>query len=288
MQPNFFIVGAPKSATTNLSYYLKQHPQVFMPEELEPYYFARLDIPKDFTREIIKDKKKYLELFSKSGKKMAIGESSPVYLYCPHSASDIKEHFPKSKIIILLRNPIEISQSQYFSQVFNKIENRNFDDVLKSSKKLITNQEFHINNILEAGFYSKHLMRFKRIFPKDQIKIIVFEEYIKNTIPTVNSVLDFLGINEKIDFTESAKGAYRIPKNLISKKLLDSTAFRKISKLLIPAVSRQKIGEKYFVEETKKPPMTTSDREYLKKIFESDVKNLQEIIGRNLPWDDFN
>ena len=36
--PNFFIVGAPKSGTTNMSYYLMQHSQVFMPDELEPYY----------------------------------------------------------------------------------------------------------------------------------------------------------------------------------------------------------------------------------------------------------
>ena len=42
--PNFFIVGAPKSATTNISYYLMQHSEIFMPKELEPYYFARNDI----------------------------------------------------------------------------------------------------------------------------------------------------------------------------------------------------------------------------------------------------
>ena len=57
-QPNFFIVGAPKSGTTNMSYYLIQHPEIFMPEELEPYYFARLDIPPNYQREIISDKKR--------------------------------------------------------------------------------------------------------------------------------------------------------------------------------------------------------------------------------------
>ena len=62
VEPNFFIVGAPKSGTTNISYYLIQHTQVFMPENLEPYYFARLDIPQNYEREIISNEKKYLLL----------------------------------------------------------------------------------------------------------------------------------------------------------------------------------------------------------------------------------
>ena len=80
MEPNFFIAGAPKSGTTNMSYYLMQHPQVFMPENLEPYYFARLDIPQNYEREIISDEKKYLNLFKNAKNCKAIGESSPVYI----------------------------------------------------------------------------------------------------------------------------------------------------------------------------------------------------------------
>ena len=90
VEPNFFIVGAPKSGTTNISYYLMQHPQVFMPENLEPYYFARLDIPQNYEREIISNEKKYLNLFKNTKSCRAIGESSPVYLYCPNSALEIK------------------------------------------------------------------------------------------------------------------------------------------------------------------------------------------------------
>ena len=287
MDPNFFIVGAPKSATTNISYYLNQHPQIFMPEELEPYYFARFDIHENYTRYFFKDKEKYLELFKKSGNKKAVGESSPVYLYCPHSALDIKQQFPKSKIIISLRNPIEIAQSQYFSLVFTKRETRSFGEVLRASKKLIDNKEFRIDNVLEAGFYSKHISRFRENFEEKQIKIIIFEDYIQNTMPELNSILEFLGINERIKFTESAKGAYRNPKNRISKFLLNSNTFRKTSRMIVPNVTRQKIGEKYFVEEGKKPSMSSQDREFLRKIFESDVKKLSNILGRELPWEDF-
>lgn len=288
MQPNFFIVGAPKSGTTNMSYYLMQHPKVFMPEYLEPYYFARLDVPKNYQRKIISDKKKYLDLYKKAINHKAIGESSPVYLYCPHAASDIKNQFPYAKIIISLRNPIEITQSQYFSLQFMRYDTRSFSEILDSNEEQLARGEFHIDNLLQAGFYSKHIKRFQEVFSPDKIKIIIFEEYIKNTIPTINSILAFLDIDEPMNFDEQPKGAMRVPKNDMAKFLLENSTFRKIAQLLIPTVTRQRIGDKFFAKEAKKPPMSIKERERLKRIFEQDVRNLELLLGRKFPWDDFN
>ena len=288
MEPNFFIVGAPKSGTTNMSYYLMQHPQVFMPENLEPYYFARLDIPQNYKREIISDEKKYLNLFKNAKNCKVVGESSPVYLYCPHSALEIKNRFPNSKLIISLRNPIEIAYSEYFSLKFMGFDqNRSFDELLDSSEEQLTRNEFHIDSLLEAGFYSKHIKRFQKIFSKNQIKIIIFEEYVKNTVPTINSILSFLGIKESITFDVTPKGAYKVPRNFASQKLMNNSTFRKAAKFVIPTVTRQKIGERFLVKESSRPPLKQNQRKRLKQIYQDDVENLSEILGRNLPWKDF-
>ena len=133
-----------------MSYYLMQHPQVFMPENLEPYYFARLDVPQNYIREIISDEKKYLSLFKNAKNCKAVGESSPVYLYCPHSALEIKNRFPNSKLIISLRNPIEIAYSEYFSLKFMGFDqNRSFDALLASSEAQLTQNKFHIDILLD-------------------------------------------------------------------------------------------------------------------------------------------
>ena len=288
MEPNFFIVGAPKSGTTNMSYYLMQHPQVFMPENLEPYYFARLDVPQNYKREIISDEKKYLSLFKNAKNCKAVGESSPVYLYCPHSALEIKNRFPNSKLIISLRNPIEIAYSEYFSLKFMGFDqNRSFDELLDSSEEQLTRNEFHIDSLLEAGFYSKHIKRFQKIFSKNQIKIIIFEEYVKNTVPTINSILSFLGIKESITFDVTPKGAYKVPRNFASQKLMNNSTFRKAAKFVIPTVTRQKIGERFLVKESSRPPLKQNQRKRLTQIYQDDVENLSEILGRNLPWKDF-
>ena len=288
VEPNFFIVGAPKSGTTNISYYLMQHPQVFMPENLEPYYFARLDIPQNYEREIISNEKKYLNLFKNTKNCRAIGESSPVYLYCPHSALEIKNRFPNSKIIISLRNPIEIAYSEYFSLKFMGFDkNRSFNELLDSSKEQLDQNEFHIDNLLEAGFYSKHIKRFQKIFSKNQIKIIIFEEYIKNTIPTINSILSFLDIDKSIAFKTAPKGAYKVPRNFASQKLMNNSTFRKAAKFIIPTVARQKIGERFLVKESSRPALKQNERQQLMEIYQDDVENLDKLLGRRLPWKDF-
>jgi len=38
--PNFLIIGAMKSGTTALYYYLEQHPQIFMSPVKEPNFFC--------------------------------------------------------------------------------------------------------------------------------------------------------------------------------------------------------------------------------------------------------
>ena len=229
-----------------------------------------------------------MNLFKKAKNHKAIGEASSVYLHCPHAASEIKKTFPDSKIIISLRNPIGRAQSSYFSNKFMNFDKRSFTEIMDEHEKQIKNEEFFIYNILEPGFYSKHIKRFQEFFSKDNIKIIIFEEYIKNTIPTINSILSFLEINETIEFSEQPKGAYRIPKNNVSKKVVENPIIRKIATLLIPTVTRQKIGDRFLLKQTSKPPMLPNENQRLKKIYEHEVIELEKLLGRKLPWMDFN
>jgi len=288
MKPNFFIVGGAKCGTTNISYYLDQHPKVFISKLNEPYYFARLDTPKNFKRSsMITDYKKYLKLFKKAKNHKSVGEASSVYLSCPHSASEIKKTLPDAKIIISLRDPVERAHSSYLSYQFMSLDKRSFSNMLDEYENQIKNNEFNIFNVLEGGFYSKHIKRFQENFSSDKIKIIIFEEYIKNTIPTINSILSFLGIEETIEFDKPSKGSYRKPKNKLSKYLLENSSFRKISTFLVPTVTRQRIGDRFFVNQTKKPQMESYERERLKRFYEYEIKELEKILRKKLPWDNF-
>ena len=169
------------------------------------------------------------------------------------------------------------------SEIKISYKQKNFSFLENKIKK----EEFFLYSILDPGFYSKHIKKFQSVFPAEQIKIIVFEEYIKNVEFTIKSILDFLDLDTSITFKEQKKGAYRAPKNKISNKLLQNTEFRNIAAKIIPTVYRQKIGDKFLVKQTKKPSMLTQERKNLEKIYEIEVKNLQNLLNRKLPWKDF-
>jgi hypothetical protein len=168
-----------------------------------------------------------------------------------------------------------------------RFENRNLQEILDTDENEISARQFSINNLLEPGFYSKHIKRFQEIFPSEKIKIVIFEEYIQNIETTINSILSFLDIDEPTEFSEQVKGAYRIPRNRTAKGLLGNKIFRKIAQKIIPEVTRSKIGDRFFVKESKKPLMNLKDRERLKQIFNDDVKNVKKLLNKDLPWDDF-
>ena len=102
--PNFFIVGAMKSGTTSLYWYLNAHPQVYMSPMKEPNYFC-----KDYTSESADRRGKvtnwndYVRLFEAAGNEIAIGEASVVYLGSRCAAQEIHQALPNSRILILLR-----------------------------------------------------------------------------------------------------------------------------------------------------------------------------------------
>jgi hypothetical protein len=106
-KPDFFIVGAPKSGTTAMYFYLKQHPEIFMPERKELHFFGS-DF---FAPHFVRDLKDYLKFFEGADNKKRIGEASPWYLYSKRAAFEIKEFNPDADIIIMLRNPVDMMYS---------------------------------------------------------------------------------------------------------------------------------------------------------------------------------
>ena len=60
-----------------------------------------------------------------------------------------------------------------------------------------------------------------------------------------------------------------------------------MSTSLIPTVTRQKIGEQFLLKEVEKPKMLQTDRKYLKDLYQDEVKNLEIMLSKKLPWNDF-
>src|ERR1700721_383119 len=106
VKPNFFIVGAPKSGTSSLYHYLKEHPDVSIPKRVIYYFCYDLTFRTPPLPENI-----YLDYYAGSGNKKAIGDASVFYLLSPGAAKKIHDFNPEAKIIIMLRNPLQMVYS---------------------------------------------------------------------------------------------------------------------------------------------------------------------------------
>ncbi|MCA9240274.1 MAG: sulfotransferase [Planctomycetales bacterium] len=106
-RPSFFLVGAPRCGTTALFRWLGQHPGLFLSSQKECHYFAH-DIPG--FRAIHKETD-YLNLFRDAKADQFVGEASVMYLCSACAIDEILKFSPQARLLVTLRNPIEIVQS---------------------------------------------------------------------------------------------------------------------------------------------------------------------------------
>jgi len=166
---DFFCVGAPKSGTSWLYYCLKEHPEIFLPEKKEINFFSKpfpsYTSDRDFN--FNKGFEWYKKYFANYDKNKIIGEFSVNYLNDKNTPSLIRQYYPNSKIIIILRNPTYrfLSHFKYakIKNKINKIEQKNF------FKHPI------IKELLSIGYYDESVKRYLKNFSARQILIMYYE-----------------------------------------------------------------------------------------------------------------
>ena len=198
-KPNFFIVGAPKCGTTALSEYLKEHPNVFISTTKEPHYFAS-DMVYHRTIENGDD---YLTLFKETTEEhIAVGEASVWYLYSEKAIQNIYSFNENAKIIIMLRKPVDMVYSMHSQQIQSIGEDIldfekawDMEDERKQGRS-IPKHILHIPNLYysEIAKYNTQLNNLYKFFPKKQVKIILFDDFKKDTKKIYNEVLKFLDL----------------------------------------------------------------------------------------------
>jgi len=278
--PNFFIVGAPRAATTSLDDLLKRSEGVFMPSHKEPHYFSSIESSILWTA--IRDKKKYLALFKKAPEGALIGESSTSYSWDPTSAKSIHQIVPEAKIIISLRDPVERAYSHYLLRIGGGIT-YSFSEAIKIA--LDTKNDFVQRIIILGGWYNEQVKRYLETFGKKQVKVLIFEEFIKNPKKTMKEIFEFLNLkNEPPEEVELVHNILTKPRSKIALSLLQNTTVRKIARNLLPA-SVAVFGVKQVLgKKISKPPMLEKDRIFLQNLYRNDVKNLQKMLNIKLPW----
>jgi len=282
--PNLFIVGAPRTGTTTLYDILKRVADIHMSPLKEPNYFSSFD--KEYLlsisdKRIVVKKEEYLNLFKDAKNEKFLGEATTQYLRNPKVPKLIHEKSPNAKIIIILRNPIERAFSHYLLRV-SRGQTFSFSEAIKMS---IESKDIIISTITRPSFYAKDVSRYVSTFGSDNVKVLIFEEFIKETEKTINEVLIFLGIeSESPKMRNLLHNKLTRPRNKLLGKVLRSKLFRSVGKKLPSKLKAVIIKDIISAEIEKKPEILYNDIKLLKELFSKDVKELEQILNHKIGW----
>jgi len=289
IKPNFLIVGAAKSGTTSLYYYLKDHPDIFMPKYKEPHFFIK-DKIRFKIHKWVDSFDDYLRLFSDSENYKMRGEASVLYLYYWNEAiKNIINYLGKNiKIIIILRNPVDRAYSCYnFTSSVNPHENLpTFEEALEAEERRIEKNVCSPMLFYKSmGLYYEMVLAYKKEFKN--LKILIFDDLVSNHKKVVEELYDFFGIPQ---FSPpSLQKKYNVGGNKWSNHLIGMTL-----KVLAINILRKKLQQsspkfytnlknivtKWLMDKT--PEMRPETRDYLKMYYKNDVYKLSIVIEKDL------
>lgn len=285
MLPNFFIVGAAKSGTTSLHGYLRWHPEVFLPDRKEPHFFV------DFPTKGINDRGEYERLFEGGRNAKAIGDASTGYLYAEESPRRIHSMIPGARIIILLRNPVDMAYSLWHHNVRHGNEDLSFEEALAAEPlrraepgRLLARHRWPYNHYYVArALYYPQVKRYVDTFGMDRLFVRRFEDMKKDPSGLVGAVERFLGIDEAYtpDFVVYNRGV--TPRfSALARVLTRAPGWVTTLGRRVPQSMRRRLtGLLNRVNDRPAPRMDPRTRAMLQATFREDLRLLEELLN----WD---
>jgi hypothetical protein len=302
-EPNFFVVGSPRAGTTSLWQYLRRHPDVYMPDsELskEPSYFSHVTPPWAPQFATLDG---YLALFARAARQKAIGEASTAYLASPESPGLIAERYPHARIIVMLRNPAERGYSHYRllceigferSETFERalsVEDERRDKYERGLPLPLDPFWYGSYFYYRNGLYSEQLERYLKVFPRDQIHIVMFDDLNKRPVETMQGIFRFLDVDPSFEpDTSKIHNRSYFPLSLQAQCLIGQ---RWNLHPVGPRTRRPRLRDYtvlplafgmnlYLGNLFRKVKLNPETRRELLRRYQPDIARTAEIIGRNL------
>jgi len=298
--PDFLIIGAGKSGTTSLDKYLHQHPEIFIPAVKEPNFFGyEMSAVKDFEgrpeelkhyRQSVTNLEDYLKLFEAARPTQLKGETSNTYMYHPTAPARIKHYNPQMKLIAILRQPAGRLHSRYLHLAReNRTPTQQFEDCL--NKNTIW---WKRNDLIPEGFYYRNLKTYYELFPHENIKVYLYEDFSNKPKIVLRDIYRFLGVDEtfETDFTVRYNESGMIKNKFWDKVYGQKGILTKTVRALLPDQALGILKNNIFVQKQLnelrsknliKPKLDPQVKYKLThEVYGEDIHQLQNLIGRDL------
>jgi hypothetical protein len=310
--PNFLIIGPPKTGTTSLYFYLRQHPQVFMSPAKELDFFqhngglpqrngpqisaaARLDeLP---SRGYLIDSgseqnvwwgatattwEEYLQFFNGVRTETAIGEATPSNFFSADACRNIQRLLPDVRLICILRQPVDRGFSQY--QNTRRMGVEPLDNFVAAywdcERRRQENWQPFLSQYETRGYYVQSLKNYFNHFSQEQVRVYLYDDLKSNPVALTQDIYQFLGVDPSFlpDVSRQYNRSTVPVSRQVSSAIQRHTPIKQVLKDILPRQLRRVL----FGLTRKSPFLPAPIRRQLSADYADEIGELQIMIGRDL------
>lgn len=292
--PDFLLIGAPKAGTTALFMALSRHPRIFASAQKEPRYFAYPGKKPQFAGpggrrkadNLVWAERDYLGLFAACPAGHKAGEASTTYLHHPQAPANVRAKVPDARLIAVLRQPVDRAYSQWLHFRQEGLERiSDFETAWRAGPDRVARGWSPVWLYRERGFYGEQLGRWLACFPREQLLVLFYEDWLHRPAEILAQICAHLGLE---DFAEPIvtreNVSSRQPRwewlhhRLVLNSHLRAWAQRRLPLWLRDAITRP-INR---INLRRGPGIDPALRARLSLDFRDDIERLETITGRDL------
>jgi hypothetical protein len=272
--PDFLVIGGSKCGTVWINDCLREHPDVYLTSDTHEVFF--------FDRYFDRGTDWYARYFRGYAGERRIGEITSSYLADERAPARVRSVLPGATLIASLRNPIDRAWSKYLD-LWRKGRIPGVSDFWEACRVA--------PEILADGEYFRCLEPWRRLFPPEQIHLLVLDDALMSPRGFLRRIYELLEVDKEFVATKTTDRAneHRTPRSAGAARVAYRwAAFLHRHGLHGPVELAKRFGLERVVlhggrDARKDPgPLSDSDRSRLRQHYRSDVASLSELVGRDL------
>ena len=272
MKPNYMIIGAAKCATSTLTQQLGDHPEVFMVECKEPFFFSHDEIyARGFDW--------YESLYDAAGSKPMRGEGSNLYTEkeaFPEASRRIHAYIPEGlKLIYIIRHPLRRIESWWMQLRANggEVVHYDFDTALRKNR----------DRLIDSTNYWQQVRVYMDLYGAENVLILFFEDFKADQQGVLRRCFEHLGVDPDFRVADEKRhvglsARMRVQGATLS-RLRQLPHYNRIVRL-IPQNIRAGLRKPLFYEPSVRPTWTKEGQRLVLDILAEDTRQILDYCGK--------
>ena len=216
MLPTFLVLGAARSGTTSLHYWLGQHPDIAMSAIKEPNHFVFrpgaggptpcIADDRRLLAKSVPDRTAYERLFPSSGVGAA-GDASPLYLYTRETPELIASAIPDARLVAVVREPVDRAWSHfvYVNDDLGTAAPEAFARAVQRELPLGYEPYRTGTHFVRLSRYAEQLERYLAVFPREQLLVLSYDVLVRDPATALRQVCGLVGVDPSFVFDTSVR-----------------------------------------------------------------------------------